>query len=104
MSKLLGKIKYFFARERQLVLLQKENKKLQSVAVDSVELVSDYKNAMNQMREFVNQVYQHHLQQYEQKMSQDHHVGMSDDDDPFGDMEEEDFDQYQILRKKITVH
>ncbi len=72
-----------------LLNLEEENTKLRDTVVSSMDLVTQYKNGMIQMKQYMTQMM---TSQYAAE-------------DPFDESEEEDeLDAYRALRKKTTIH
>ena len=85
----------------RIIELERENSKLKNTVVESVELVSDYKKAVGEMTQFVNQLYKQHLGNMvrQQEMEMGRVEELTDELE-----DEEDIDLYEHLRKKTTVH
>ena len=95
---------YLFWRTKRISLLEEENKVLEKAAdamkdtvVDSMTLVAEYKRAMMVMRE-----YMHAMENALSEASRNPDPSLFDE--PSEEEEEGEFDPYELLRKKPSIH
>ena len=98
---IIAKFRNLIDRERvvkllreNIKLLEEQNTSLQNTVCHSVDLVSNYKQSMMQMREYMQAIAQMHMEEQEQ----DSFRSKSDNN------EEEEIDPYELIRKKTTIH
>jgi hypothetical protein len=72
-------------------LLKEQNETLKNTVVESMDLVSSYKQSMLQMREYMLQMRDHMEEQDELYDNQETN-------------EEDDVDPFKLMRKKETIH
>ena len=98
-KQLKNKIKYISTLQRKVKLLENENDNLKNTVVDSMELVSDFRRAAEEMNKFVNQIYRSQIQKLQKNFDQ----GVVDQFDEF---EQEDVEEYvgNITKKKTQIH
>ena len=94
MFEFLDRIKYFFARAKQLKALEEENTILKESMVNSINLVAGYKRAMIEMQNFINEIQKNKVRELlgEDELSE------------LDELDEEAEDYYKLLRKKTTIH
>ena len=96
--KFIRNIKYLFLRTEHIRLLEEENTALQRALVESIDLVADYKRAIQEMQRMISMIYKENISQ------------MNDDFAEYGDLnsredeEEESERKYLRLLKKTTIH
>jgi hypothetical protein len=96
--KFIRNIKYLFLRTEHIRLLQEENTALTKALIEAVELVADYKRAIQEMQRMVTMIYRDNIEQ------------MQEDFAEYGDLnsreEEEEESELKYLRllKKTTIH
>ena len=79
-----------FVRAEHVKLLKEQNEKLKDTVVQSMDLVTNYKHGLIEMREQMNAFVQ--MQMY---FSEQEEVNTG---------EEENVKQHELIRKKITIH
>tara|TARA_Y100000296_G_C4957736_1_gene149416 strand:- start:162 stop:434 length:273 start_codon:yes stop_codon:yes gene_type:complete len=89
-------------KAERIALLEEQNKKLTETVVHSVDLVANYKRALIEMREQVEAMVQMQMisSKWEQYAGEENkrYKELTEED------EEEEFDQYELMRKKTTIH
>tara|TARA_B110000211_G_C14079543_1_gene553830 strand:+ start:973 stop:1293 length:321 start_codon:yes stop_codon:yes gene_type:complete len=95
---LVSRVRYVFAREETIEILRENvdilterNESLKTSVVESLDLVSSYKQSMLQMREYMLQMRDHMEEQDELYDNQETN-------------EEDDVDPFKLMRKKETIH
>ena len=85
--------------EKEIKFLKEQNEKLKDTVVESVELVSDFRKAADEMNKFVNMLYKAQIQ----KLQKDYQQTVVDQ---FNDFEQEDVEEYveNITKKKTQIH
>lgn len=97
-KRFIRNIKYLFLRAEHIRLLEEENTSLQRALVESIDLVSDYKNAIQEMQRMVSMIYKENVSSVE-KMTQDFEEYELDNKE-----EDEPENYYRSLLKKTTIH
>ena len=92
MFKFIQNIKYIILRTKQIRLLQEENTALTKALINATNLVTEYKEAAQEMQKFINFIHQEKMKELES------HIRMTTEEDN----DEEDY--YKLLRKKTTIH
>jgi len=80
-------------QQELLISLEEENTKLKDSVVSSVDLVSNYKNGMLQMRQYMEAL-------MTERFSEGHQFNENENENE----EEDELDVYKSLRKKTTIH
>ena len=85
--------------EEEIESLKEQNEKLKDTVVESVELVSDFRRAADEMNKFVNMLYKSQIQ----KLQKNYEQGIVDQFDEF---EQEEVEEYvgNITKKKTQIH
>ena len=85
--------------EKEIESLKEQNEKLKDTVVESVDLVSDFRKAADEMNKFVNHIYKAQIQ----KLQKDYQQTVVDE---FNEFEKEDVEEYveNILKKKTQIH
>ena len=85
--------------EEEIESLKEQNEKLKDTVVESVELVSDFRRAADEMNKFINQIYKSQIQ----KLQKNYEQGIVDQFDEF---EQEEVEEYvgNITKKKTQIH
>ena len=83
-------IRYMFVRAEHVKLLKEQNEKLKDTVVQSMDLVTNYKHGLIEMREQMNAFVQMQMHFSEQE---EVNIG-----------EEENVKQHELIRRKITIH
>ena len=85
--------------EKEIESLKEENENLKDTVVESVELVSDFRKAADEMNKFINHMYKAQIQ----KLQKDYQQTVVDQ---FNDFEQEDVEEYveNITKKKSQIH
>jgi hypothetical protein len=92
-------IKYLFLRTEHIRLLKEENTALTRALIESVDLVSDYKRAIQEMQRMVAMIHTNTVEQMAQEFEM--LEGLDDDNNE----EEEARREYnRALIKKTTIH
>ena len=99
LKKILKQIKLLISRkvrvkdlQKQILQLEEENASLKNTVVDSMNMVTAYKDSMVEMKKFMN-----HLVQLGTMEISSNNIEENEE-------EEEEFDRYALLRKKTTIH
>ena len=96
--KFIRNIKYLFLRTEHIRLLEEENTALQRALVESIDLVSDYKQVIREMQRMISMIYKENLSSVE-RMTQDFEEYELDNKE-----EDESENYYKALLKKTTIH
>ena len=99
-KQLKNKIKYISTLQRKVKLLEKENDHLKNTVVDSMELVSDFRRAAEEMNKFVNQIYRSQIKNLQKNFDQ----GVVDQFDEFEQEDVEEYVENNITKKKTQIH
>jgi hypothetical protein len=93
-------IKYLFLRTEHIRLLEEENTALQRALVESIDLVSDYKRAVQEMQRMISMIYKDNIDQMEEDLAEYAYRDSQRKD------EGEDIEQkyYKAILKKTTIH
>jgi hypothetical protein len=93
-------IKYLFLRTEHIRLLEEENTALQRALVESIDLVSDYKRAVQEMQRMISMIYKDNIDQMEEDLAEYAYRDSHRKD------EGEDIEQkyYKAILKKTTIH
>ena len=95
-------IKYLFLRTEHIRLLEEENTALQRALVESIDLVADYKCAIQEMQRIISMIYTNTAEQMAQDFAEFEMLEGLDDNN---NEEEEVRKKYnRALMKKITIH
>jgi hypothetical protein len=85
-------IKYLFLRTEHIRLLDEENTALQRALVEAIDLVADYKRAVQEMQRMIAMIHRDTLGQMESEFTD------------YDEEEEIEKEHYNILLKKTTIH
>jgi predicted nuclease with TOPRIM domain len=85
--------------KEEIESLKEQNEKLKDTVIESVDLVSDFRRATDEMNRFVNHMYKAQIQ----KLQKDYQQTVVDE---FNEFEQEDVEEYveNILKKKTQIH
>ncbi len=85
-------IKYLFLRTEHIRLLDEENTALQRALVEAIDLVADYKRAVQEMQRMIAMIHRDTVGQ------------METDFTDYDEEEEIEKEHYKALMKKTTIH
>ena len=88
-------IKYLFLRTEHIRLLEEENTALQRALVEAIDLVSDYKKAIQEMQRMIAMIHRDTVGQMESDFA---------DYETSKEEEEVEKEYYKALLKKTTIH
>jgi hypothetical protein len=87
-------IKYLFLRTEHIRLLDEENTALQRALVEAIDLVADYKRAVQEMQRMIAMIHRDTLGQMESDFT----------DYENNEEDEVEKEYYKALMKKTTIH
>ncbi len=95
-------IKYLFLRTEHIRLIKEENTALTRVLIESIDLVADYKRAIQEMQRMIAMIHTNTVDQMAQDFAEFEMLEGLDDNN---NEEEEARKEYnRALIKKITIH
>ena len=89
-------IKYLFLRTEHIRLLEEENTALQRALVESIDLVADYKRAIQEMQRMISTIYKENMNQMSREFEEYENNNNEE--------EEAEQEYYNALLKKTTIH
>lgn len=89
-------IKYLFLRTEHIRLLEEENTALQRALVESIDLVADYKRAIQEMQRMISVIYKENMNQMSREFEEYENNNNEE--------EEAEQEYYNALLKKPTIH
>jgi hypothetical protein len=95
-------IKYLFLRTEHIRLIKEENTALTRALIESIDLVADYKRAIQEMQRMIAMIHTNTVEQMAQDFAEFEMLEGLDDNN---NEEEEARKEYnRALMKKITIH
>ena len=89
-------IEYLFLRTEHIRLLEEENTALQRALVESIDLVADYKRAIQEMQRIISTIYKENMNQMSREFGEYENNNNEE--------EEAEQEYYNALLKKTTIH
>ena len=93
-KRFIRNIKYLFLRAEHIRLLEEENTSLQRALVEAIDLVADYKRAVQEMQRMIAMIHRDTVGQMERDFT----------DYENNEEDEVEKEYYKALMKKTTIH
>ena len=95
-------IKYLFLRTEHIRLIKEENTALTRALIESIDLVSDYKRAIQEMQRMIAMIHTNAVEQMSEDFAEFEMLEGLDDNN--NEEEEARKEYHRAMFKKITIH
>ena len=103
LSQFIRNIKFLFLRTKYITLLKEENAALTRALIESIDLVSDYKRAIQELQRAIGAIYNENMRRLAEEAGGENFL---EELENFQNEKEEDEvkEYYEALMKKVTIH